>query len=120
VSDVNQALIDQVVADLKSLGTLTPSGEKITSMKGALDTVNAAIVSVEKLTKDATSAVSGSTKKAVVIAVVNEFVSIPFVPQWLFDDVLSYGIDLVITFLNKYLGGTWLGNLVGLTAPTAG
>ena len=104
---MDQAILDKLIADLKGLGTLTPTGEKITTPKGAYDTVVAAIHEVELIKTDAGTALSGTDKKSLVIAVVDQFVSIPLVPQWLMNDLMSYGIDLVIAFLNKKFGPNW-------------
>lgn len=94
------------------MGTLTPSGEKITSPKGAYDTIVAAVHQVELIKTDAGAALTGTDKKDLVIAIVDQFVSIPMVPQWLMNDLLSYGIDLLIAFLNKKFGPDWVTKIV--------
>ncbi len=109
---MDQAILDKLVADLKGLGTLTPSGEKITTAKGAYDTVVDAVTQVELIKTDAGTALSGSDKKSLVIAVVDQFVSIPLLPQWLMNDLLSYGLDLLITFLNSKFGDTWVSKII--------
>jgi len=111
-------LVSQLIADLKALGTLTPTGEKINTLKGAYDTISDAVVAIEKISSLLPQTLAGTTKKAVVIAVLEDVVSLPFPFNLIEAQLFNLGVDLVVNFLDKYLGKTWIGKLLGLTPTT--
>jgi len=106
---MDQTLFDKLKTELMSLGHLTPTGEKITTVKGAADTLFAGITVIEKLAADA----AGIDKKDLVMTVISQFVHIPFVPQFVVNDVASVAIDAVVGFLNSHFGTDWFTKLIG-------
>ncbi len=114
---MDQVMLDKLIADLKGFGTLEPSGEKLTTVKGLYDCCVAGIAQVELLKTDAGVALGGEDKKSLVIALVDQFVKIPWVPQFFLNDALSYAIDLVIAFLNTKIGNDWGTKILGSTPP---
>lgn len=105
-------LVSQLVAELKAMGSLTPTGEKINTLKGAYDTIVDAVVGAEKISSTASTAIAGSDKKAVVVAVLEDVISLPFPFNLIEDQLINLGVDLIVTGFNKYLGKTWLGKLL--------
>ena len=46
-------------------------------------------------------------KKKVAVEVLNKFIDIPFVPDWLEDNFIAIGVDKVVDLLNKLFGHDW-------------
>jgi|SRR3972149_8533774 len=47
-------------------------------------------------------------KKEVAIKLLNDLINLPYIPEWLEDNVIKMCIDVVVHTLNGFFGSNWL------------
>ena len=50
---------------------------------------------------------TGDEKKKVAVSIINEFIDIPFLPEWMEAKVIGFAIDAIVGSVNKWFGHLW-------------
>jgi len=108
--------VEQLIAHVR--GALQAAWGNLKKVKGfdvpAIVAVLADVVLQVERMVPMVGKLSGEDKKQVAVAVLNEFIDFPLLPEWLEAKVISLLIDAIVGAANKWFGHGW-GMLVGLT-----
>ena len=101
--------VDEFVARVEEL--LTPIWAETQAIHGVNLTAYAALIhptvqAVEEVSSEF-GGMSGPEKRDGAIKVLNKFVDIPLVPEWLEDNVIGFAIDALVASWNKIRGKLW-------------
>lgn len=81
----------------------------ISGLKAAIEAIPEVITLVEKLS--AAEDLASADKKKLAVAVINELVDIPFLPESVEEMLIGWAIDAVISAFNKLVGKDWLAQI---------
>ncbi|MFA5937644.1 MAG: hypothetical protein WC822_07255 [Candidatus Paceibacterota bacterium] len=81
--------------------------KKIKDIHSAAEAVPQVVAFVEKHAAD----VKGADKRALAVAIINELVDIPLVPERIEAVIIGWAIDAAVAALNKLVGKDWLEKL---------
>lgn len=76
-----------------------------------LEILKAGAFAVEKICYDAKQVSLGSEKKKALIDWLNSIVDIPWVPEYLEDNIIEFVLDKLIASLNLVLGKDWINRI---------
>lgn len=100
--------ISQLAARIRDmLDESLKQAKQISDIEDAIRFIGEVIAKIEALAPEI-GGLTGREKKKVAVVLVNEFVNIPFVPEWLEAKVFDYVIEAIVKTLNSYLGKGWL------------
>jgi len=94
---------------LDKLGAVKDKIKTVKSLKEAAEAVPDVVKLVEGVGQD--EDIKGSDKKALAVAILNELIDIPFLPESVEGMLIGWAIDAVIAALNKLVGKDWLAQL---------
>jgi len=101
------SIVDEMVVKIKAdLDNIFGEVEKISNAEDAFAFISTVIVCVEKRALEFED-LTGSQKKEIAVKVINSYVDMPVLPEWLEAKVISHAIDMAINILNKYVGKLW-------------
>jgi hypothetical protein len=60
------------------------------------------------------SALTGEEKKEVAVKVLNKFINLPVLPEFIEAKVIGMAVDWFVGFFNRSFGSGWLANLKGI------
>jgi len=99
--------ISQLAARIRDmLDESLKQAKQISDIEGAIRFIGEVISEIEVLAPEIGD-LTGNEKKKVAVVLVNEFVNIPFVPEWLEAKIFDYVIEAIVKTLNNYLGHAW-------------
>lgn len=111
-------IAEQIYADLKAkyeeLKQIKGWNEESIEHLGEI--VTGVIIKVEEWTKLVES-LTGKEKKDVAVRVIDQFVDVPYAPDFIERIAIGYCVDWMIRLLNKFLGKDWFEEMSKVLPP---
>jgi hypothetical protein len=100
-------LSELIIQDIKNSQTLLQEAKCIKTFQGASDFLHEVVEKVEQYSEKVKK-LSSNEKIKTAVEVINFFVDVPYVPEFLEEKIISLLICSLVAFLNKTFGHDWL------------
>lgn len=76
-----------------------------------MELLTAGAIVIEKVAYDAKGVALGTEKKRALVDWINSVVDIPWVPEWLEDNIIEFLVDKLIDWFNLLWGKDWINKI---------
>ena len=107
-----EELVTSTVEDIKGVKDYWKE-KSVNTLRGIIDLVIYVVKTVEKIASN--GEMQKADKKEFATKVLNKFIDLPYLPEWVeervYSVVIGIMIDTVVTTFNNALGKDWLGKV---------